>query len=239
MIDVTIEDTTLVKSEDLSTHELKDDTLVKPPPITPDAPTTQPTSLSQSLPDTPTTTTTTNTNNDTHTDTAIALDPPAPTPITTFEEIQKQLKNTLDHVEQRNMVSGFQTLSKATGAVVDHCEQLGLTSDDHPYNAIDREQFWAGLNNCWLYALAQRHEPSSDTERLTDQHLYSLREMVVSWADKLERFGLVDYEMGWWEADILAAIDGILAMNYAAAQAAAQAVVAQAAAALFGEEVNM
>lgn len=126
MIDVTIEDTTLVKSEDLSTNELKDDTLVKPPPITPDAPTTQPTSLSQSLPDTPTNTTNTNTNNDTHTDTAIALDPPAPTPITTFEEIQKQLKNTLDHVEQRNMVSGFQTLSKATGAVVDHCEQLGI-----------------------------------------------------------------------------------------------------------------
>lgn len=116
---------------------------------------------------------------------------------------------------------------------------IGLTSDDHPYNAIDREQFWAGLNNCWLYALAQRHEPSSDAERLTDQHLYSLRELVVTWADKLERFGLVDYEMGWWEADILAAIDGILAMNYAAAQAAAQAVVAQAAAALFGEEVNM
>ncbi|KAI8078066.1 uncharacterized protein B0P05DRAFT_543956 [Gilbertella persicaria] len=165
--------------------------------------------------------------------------PAVSTPITTFEEIQKQLKNTLDHVEQRNMVSGFQTLSKATGAVVDHCEQLGLTSDDHPYNAIDREQFWAGLNNCWLYALAQRHEPSSDAERMTDQHLYSLREMVVTWADKLERYGLVDYEMGWWEADILAAIDGILAMNYAAAQAAAQAVVAQAAAALFGDDVNM
>ncbi|CEP12228.1 hypothetical protein [Parasitella parasitica] len=171
--------------------------------------------------------------------TSAPLTAPSPTPTTTFEEIQKQLKNTLDHVEQRNMVSGFQTLSKATSAVVDHCEQLGLTSDDHPYNAIDREQFWAGLNNCWLYALAQRHEPSSDAERLTDQHLYGLRDMVVSWADKLERFGLVDYEMGWWEADILAAIDGILAMNYAAAQAAAQAVVAQAAAALFGEDVNM
>ncbi|KAI8982686.1 hypothetical protein BDB01DRAFT_860365 [Pilobolus umbonatus] len=174
--------------------------------------------------------------------TLLISSPVKPTPednITTFEEIQKQLKNTLDHVEQRNMVSGFQTLSKATAAVVEHCEQLGLTSDDHPYNAIDREQFWAGLNNCWLYALAQRHEPSSDNERLTDQHLYSLREMVVSWADKLERYGLVDYEMGWWEADILSAIDSILAMNYAAAQAAAQAVVAQATAALFSEEVNM
>ncbi|KAI7866608.1 hypothetical protein BDF14DRAFT_1694360, partial [Spinellus fusiger] len=157
------------------------------------------------------------------------------TSTTNFEEIQRQLKKTLDHVEQRNMVSGFQTLSKATGAVVEHCEQLGLTSDDHPYNAIDREQFWAGLNNCWLYALAQRHEPSEETERLTDQHLYGLRDRVVGWADTLEKFGLVDYEMGWWEADILAAIDAILSMNYAAAQAAAQAVVAQAAAILFGE----
>ncbi|PHZ10514.1 uncharacterized protein RHIMIDRAFT_239338 [Rhizopus microsporus ATCC 52813] len=175
------------------------------------------------------------------TTTATELIPPESTisTITTFEEIQKQLKSTLDHIEQRNMVSGFQTLSKATAAVVEHCEQLGLTSDDHPYNAIDREQFWAGLNNCWLYALAQRQEPSSDTERLTDQHLYNLRDMVVTWADKLERYGLVDYEMGWWEADILAAIDGILAMNYAAAQAAAQTVVAQAAAALFGDEVNL
>lgn len=52
------------------------------------------------------------------------------TPITTFEEIQKQLKNTLDHVEQKNMVSGFQTLSKATSAVVDHCEQLGKNDTD-------------------------------------------------------------------------------------------------------------
>ncbi|KAI9322396.1 hypothetical protein BX666DRAFT_2017054 [Dichotomocladium elegans] len=165
------------------------------------------------------------------------IQPPSPTATTNFEEIQKELKATLDHVEQRNMVSGFQTLSKATNAVVDHCEQLGLTSDDHPFNAIDREQFWAGLNNCWLYALAQRQEPSCEMERLTDQHLYGLREMVVGWADKLERYGLVDYEMGWWEADILAAIDAILAMNYAAAQAAAQAVVAQAAAALFGDDV--
>jgi hypothetical protein len=178
---------------------------------------------------------------------------------TNFEEIQNQLKKTLDHIEQRNMVSGFRTLSNATSAVVDHCEQLGnnvlplsahpypfssnfrpcfpgLTSDDHPYNAIDREQFWAGLNNCWLYALAQKHEPSCDDEKMTDDQLCKLRERVVTWADKLERFGLVDYEMGWWEADILAAMDAILATNYASAQAAAQAAMAKAAAALFGNE---
>lgn len=44
---------------------------------------------------------------------------------TNFEEIQNQLKKTLDHIEQRHMVSGFRTLSNATNAVVEHCEQLG------------------------------------------------------------------------------------------------------------------
>lgn len=123
-----IQGTIMVKVEEISKENIHimDDTLVKPPlTTTPDAPPTQ--QQQQSLPLPPTNTTTNNeqTTSIIQPDTAIALETPAPTPITTFEEIQKQLKNTLDHVEQRNMVSGFQTLSKATGAVVDHCEQLG------------------------------------------------------------------------------------------------------------------
>lgn len=85
---------------------------------------------------TTTATTTTTTTTTTPTPTVATATIPAPAPTTTatntftsastsFEEIQKQLKATLDHVEQRNMVSGFQTLGKATSAVVDHCEQLG------------------------------------------------------------------------------------------------------------------
>jgi hypothetical protein len=95
-----------------------------------------------------------------------------------------------------------------------------LTSDDHPYNAIDREQFWTGLNNCWLYALAQRNDAGSETERLSNEYLFELRDKLVCWADKLEPFGLVDYEMGLWEAEILEAVDANLALQYAAAQAA-------------------
>ncbi|KAG2175762.1 hypothetical protein INT44_000240 [Umbelopsis vinacea] len=142
------------------------------------------------------------------------------TKVTTFEEIQKQLKKTLDHVEQKNLRSSFETLSLATSGVVDNCEQLGLTSDDHPYNAIDREQFWTGLNNCWLYALAQRNDAGSELERLSNEYLFELRDKLVTWADKLEPFGLVDYEMGLWEAEILEAVDANLALQYAAAQAA-------------------
>lgn len=45
--------------------------------------------------------------------------------VTSFEEIQKQLKKTLDHVEQKNLKSSFETLSLATAGVVDNCEHLG------------------------------------------------------------------------------------------------------------------
>jgi hypothetical protein len=102
----------------------------------------------------------------------------------------------------------------------------GLTSDDHPYNAIDREQFWTGLNNCWLYALAQRNDTGSENERLSNEYLFELRDKLVFWADKLEPFGLVDYEMGLWEAEILEAVDANLALQYAAAQAAMASQVA-------------
>jgi hypothetical protein len=47
---------------------------------------------------------------------------------TSFEEIQKQLKKTLDHVEQKNLKSSFETLSIATAGVVDNCEHLGRYS---------------------------------------------------------------------------------------------------------------
>jgi hypothetical protein len=102
----------------------------------------------------------------------------------------------------------------------------GLTSDDHPYNAIDREQFWTGLNNCWLYALAQRNDVNDESERLSNEFLFELRDKLLSWADKLEPFGLVDYEMGLWEAEIIEAVDANLALQYAAAQAAMASQVA-------------
>lgn len=101
-----------------------------------------------------------------------------------------------------------------------------MTSDNHPYNAIDREQFWTGLNNCWLYALAQRNDVNDESERLTNEFLFELRDQLIVWADKLEPFGLVDYEMGLWETEIVEAVDANLALQYAAAQAAMASQVA-------------
>ncbi|RKP10798.1 hypothetical protein THASP1DRAFT_5687, partial [Thamnocephalis sphaerospora] len=124
-----------------------------------------------------------------------------------FDEIQTQLKSVLDHVEQGDVLRAFEILSGITDAVVANCEALGLTSDDPPYTMIDRDGFWQGLNQCWLFALSHCGLAKSEEERLTEQHLYHLRDSVIAWCDVLERFGLVDYEMGFWEQDILEAIE--------------------------------
>jgi hypothetical protein len=131
-----------------------------------------------------------------------------------FEEIQTQLKQVLDRVEQGAILKAFELLSGITDAVVTNCETLGLTSDDPPYTMIDRDGFWQGLNQCWLFALSHCSLAKSEEERLKEQHMYHLRDSVVSWCDILEHYGLVDYEMGFWEQDILEAIEaGISALR--------------------------
>ncbi|OZJ05816.1 hypothetical protein BZG36_00858 [Bifiguratus adelaidae] len=140
---------------------------------------------------------------------------PTQTSLTTsFEEIQRELKKVLDLVEKGQTLNGLDILSRITDAVVTNCEQLGLTTDDHPYTPIDREGFWAGINNCWLYALSRTQTNTSEEQQITDAHLYSLRQSVIAWANVLEKFGLVDYEMGWWETDILEVIDNELAAHF-------------------------
>lgn len=89
----------------------------------------------------------------------------------------------------------------------------GLTQDDSKVHA-ERIKFWDSFNVCWL-ALLQRQK--DDTEKMLDsgrppaqpQSLLSqesLEEMgneLVSLCDGLEKHGLVDYQMGVSEQEII------------------------------------
>lgn len=89
----------------------------------------------------------------------------------------------------------------------------GLTQDDSKKHA-ERIKFWDNFNVCWL-ALLQRQK--DDTEQMIDsgrpparpQSLLpqnSLEEMgneLVSLCDGLEKHGLVDYQMGVSEQEII------------------------------------
>ena len=73
---------------------------------------------------------------------------------------------------------------------------------------IDQKSgFWTGLNNCWLFAFSHYANARSQDQQLKEPHLHHLHNSVKTWADTLEKYGLVNYEMGLWEQDILEAIE--------------------------------
>ncbi|KAI7828304.1 hypothetical protein BX661DRAFT_198109 [Kickxella alabastrina] len=129
---------------------------------------------------------------------------------TSFAEIQAELKKVLDGIHNGRILESFDILSKLTDAVVVSCEALGLASELPVVEAFRRDNFWQGLNKCWLLALQNVHKARSEEDRLREEHIVHLMNSVVRWADALDRFGLVDYEMGFWEADIMDSLDGIL-----------------------------
>ncbi|KAI1321347.1 hypothetical protein EDD11_006684 [Mortierella claussenii] len=119
--------------------------------------------------------------------------------------MQEELQNVLEYVDQGMILKSFDTLSRLTDIAVANCVKLGLASDS---GAIDQKAgFWTGLNNCWLFAFSHYASARSEDQRLREPHLLHLHASVKAWADALEKYGLVNYELGLWEQDILEAIE--------------------------------
>ncbi|KAF9327838.1 hypothetical protein BG006_008916 [Podila minutissima] len=131
--------------------------------------------------------------------------------------IQEELQTVLEYVDHGMILKSFDTLSRLTDIIVTNCEQLGLVSDNAASTSttkstasqeIDQKAgFWTGLNNCWLFAFSHYANARSQDQQLKEPHLHHLHNSVKTWADALEKYGLVNYEMGLWEQDILEAIE--------------------------------
>ncbi|KAF9957649.1 hypothetical protein BGZ72_001563 [Mortierella alpina] len=119
--------------------------------------------------------------------------------------IQEELQTVLEFVDHGMILKSFDALSRLTDIAVTNCEKLGLASDG---GAIDQKAgFWTGLNNCWLFAFSHYGNARSEDQRVQEHHLHHLHNNVKAWADGLEKYGLVNYELGLWEQDILEAIE--------------------------------
>ncbi|CAG8530413.1 2488_t:CDS:2 [Paraglomus occultum] len=129
-----------------------------------------------------------------------------------LDELQNSLKRVEGLLRQGNLSMAIQILSEITELVVSNCEYLGLSGDDFPsLYRVKQENFWRSLNNTWIYALTQTNVPSKHSTFIDHGSLCHLRQTIINWADVLERYGLVDYELGFWEQDLLEAIDRLLA----------------------------
>lgn len=122
-----------------------------------------------------------------------------------FNEIIGALRKVLIDIDEGEHLRGLEALQRTTDVVVTHSDALGLTTDDSP-RIIHKEAFWFNLNQCWLYSLSRCDKKSG----LRAEHYALLKDSVREWADVLQPFGLVDYEMGFWEAQILESINAAM-----------------------------
>jgi hypothetical protein len=89
----------------------------------------------------------------------------------------------------------------------------GLVVDDQELHS-DRLKLWRDFNTCWLVTLQKQkdltqsmletgrglHDPASI---LQSESLDRMARELVRLCDGMERHGLVDYEMGVWEEEII------------------------------------
>jgi hypothetical protein len=90
----------------------------------------------------------------------------------------------------------------------------GLARDNQDLHA-ERLKLWNEFNVCWLSILQKQKEMTQDMLRggqrptppqtlIPENYLEKMGDDLVALGNKIEHHGLVDYEMGVWEDQILA-----------------------------------
>ncbi|KAJ1569174.1 hypothetical protein HK405_008860 [Cladochytrium tenue] len=122
-------------------------------------------------------------------------------------ELASGASQAAEHARSGRPRAALALLAAATGAAACGCETLGLAGEDAP--AAARLGFWRALNGAWLELVASAAAAAGSTSQATFDagEWRLLARCVAAWGDTLARYGLVDYENGLWESDILDEID--------------------------------
>ncbi|KAK0626489.1 hypothetical protein B0T14DRAFT_106120 [Immersiella caudata] len=131
-----------------------------------------------------------------------------------YASYQSALKAIFQNIQDGALASASDSLLNVSDWLLSHVAELGimpgLTSDDQNLHS-DRIKLWNDFNHAWLAMLqAQKDMMESGQQISRSQSLIpeeGLRRMggeLVRLCDSIERHGLVDYEYGVWEEQIVA-----------------------------------
>ncbi|GIK06450.1 hypothetical protein Aspvir_002100 [Aspergillus viridinutans] len=129
-----------------------------------------------------------------------------------YGRFQRVLRSTFDHIRAGRLVEAGRSLLEISEWLVTNARELGILSDD-PMFYSDRLQLWNDFNICWLAACQRQkdmtqevlrtgHQPSN-TSTLSSDRLDDMGRELIQLCDQTEQHGLVDYQMGIWEEEIL------------------------------------
>ncbi|KAL9591273.1 MAG: hypothetical protein Q9179_007889 [Wetmoreana sp. 5 TL-2023] len=132
-----------------------------------------------------------------------------------YNQYQEALKQTFEKTSRGRLVEAGQSLLEISEWLLGHAKELGLVSDDQSLRE-ERLKLWEEFNLCWLAVLQRQKD---DTQMimntgqgwpprsiLRENFLERMAESLVQHCDGVEKYGLVDYQMGLWEEEIISTI---------------------------------
>ncbi|KAJ5554625.1 hypothetical protein N7513_004584 [Penicillium frequentans] len=128
-----------------------------------------------------------------------------------YSQYQRALRGTFDSTRTGRLVEASRSLLEISEWLVTNSRDLGILRDDH-LSYPDRLELWKEFNICWL-AICQKQKDltqeyiaghqSSQISLLPRDRMEAMGKALIQLCDQLEQHGLVDYQMGIWEEEIL------------------------------------
>jgi hypothetical protein len=139
-----------------------------------------------------------------------------------YSQYQSALKRTFFNMREGRLGEAGTSLLTISDWLLSNAMELatGLLHDDQELHG-DRTRLWNEFNTCWLSVLNRQKEilrdylatgqrPQAPQELLKEEFLERMGREIVRLCDNMERHGLVDYQMGVWEEEIIDAIQDCL-----------------------------
>ncbi|EWC45093.1 hypothetical protein DRE_06232 [Drechslerella stenobrocha 248] len=137
-----------------------------------------------------------------------------------YNQYQDALRSCYQNVRDGRLAAAGSALLEISEWLLSNAVDLGLVRDEQELHK-DRSRLWNEFNMCWLLAMQKQKEllleqkttgqsiqPPRDL--MTEESLENMGTELTRHCDNMERHGLVDYQMGVWEEEILDAIQECL-----------------------------
>ncbi|KAL1842054.1 hypothetical protein VTJ49DRAFT_6124 [Mycothermus thermophilus] len=144
-----------------------------------------------------------------------------------YAQYQSEVKGIFENIRNSNLTAASEALLRVSEWLLLHVVDLGLTTDNQSLHD-ERITLWNDFNHAWL-ALFQRQKEMMEAGLQTVQRpqtvvsqetLKKMGKELVRLCDNIERHGLVDYQYGVWEEQIVDILEECLDL-YEAQQSSA------------------
>ncbi|KAH7363613.1 hypothetical protein B0T11DRAFT_224485 [Plectosphaerella cucumerina] len=126
-----------------------------------------------------------------------------------WDEYNSNLAGVFERITKGDLSNAGQSLQELSKRLLESIPELGLDTDDEKLHDA-RLKLWENFNHAWL-GLLQAQKNMSNSDGISKQSAKLIPELVlermgkelVELCNNIEKYGLVDYQYGVWEQEIM------------------------------------